>query len=83
MILNIGEDRYLLKEDLICIVSSDSVAKSDSLKDFIAANLNLDCIDLEKVESFILIDRDGSVEVETSSVSSKTLEQRYNLNRWR
>lgn len=85
MIVNIGEDNYVLKENILGILDRKSAEKSEIFKEFIDKNkeaLDIKNID-ENVKSYILIEKDGDMEILMSKISSKTLEKRNNLSRWR
>jgi len=86
MIINIGDDNYILKENIIGIIDKNSVEKSSVFNEFIinlkeknAFNNN----DNKEVKSYIITEKNGKTEIHESKISSKTLEKRNNLNRWR
>ncbi len=86
MIINIGGDNYIVKKNIIGIIDRESVDNSPIFNEFIRGleEKNAFKNNVETgVKSYIITEKNGKTEVYASKISSKTLEKRNNLNRWR
>ncbi|HEY4543999.1 MAG TPA: hypothetical protein VIG40_05080 [Tissierellaceae bacterium] len=78
MIIHIGENISLFKEDIISIFDVDSINKSDINK----ALLNKKAINkiTDEIKSYILVDnKDGKTDLYVSGISSESLMKRSNM----
>lgn len=85
MILNIGNDKYIFKKDIISILSSDAVENNLINKDFIRAAKNKGDYFGEKdgIKSYIISQKEDTIEVYASIISSRTLMRRGKMRGWR
>lgn len=86
MIINIGDDNYILKESIISIIDKNAVKDNKIFKEFLSRleeNKALKNQVNNEEKSYIIVEKNGRTEVYLSKISSKTLEKRNNLNRWR
>lgn len=75
MIIHIGNNNYIYKEDIVAILDRDSVTSGES-KSFIEGLMDkkklIGPMD-SKVKSYIIVVRDNRTSVYTSNISSKAL----------
>lgn len=85
MILNIGNNKYIFKKNVISIISSEAVENKLSNKDIIEAAMNRgDYFGEEKdIRSYVISKKEDSIEVYASIISSETLTKRGKMRGWR
>lgn len=85
MILNIGNNKYIFKKDIISIISSEAVENNLSNKDIIKSAMDRgDYFGEEKdIRSYVISKKEEIIEVYASIISSSTLTERGKMRGWR
>lgn len=84
MILHIGDNNYILKDDIIAILDRKSADGTKGTREFINSLINNNCLVGEldpSIKSYILVNNDKKTIIHTSNISSKTLANRSSCNR--
>lgn len=86
MILNIGDDKYIYKEDIVAILNIDTVNNDRNFKVFLEGIKSKGCFlgeDDEYTRSYVITNKNKKTLIHSSIISSKTLCQRNNIEIWR
>lgn len=87
MIINIGDDKYILTRNIVAILDRGSMENNKVFKEFInrfrERGSLYENVSREELRSYIVLEGDQGTEVYGSKISAGTLERRSNINRWR
>lgn len=86
MILNIGNDKYIYKKDIIAILNINIIKNNKDFQVFLDKIKNKGYFFGEqngKIKSYIITNNNKKTHVYSSIISSKTLSQRNNIEIWR
>ena len=81
VIIHIGENNYVLKEDIIAILDKKSMDSTKISRNFISNIIKNNCLigKLDSyVKSYVLVESENKTIIYTSNISSKVLANRKN-----